>query len=303
MTVRLAIPARRSLWALLGVTIAGAALLGGCRSGGDAKATTGAAATPARAAASGGASVSQARPIGGPAQPGAVQVWLTAYAVMPWTDHVAQGGRHTFTVSNRGPRKHSFAVIQFDGDPRALPTSSNLVATGQVKVMGQTEVIDPGREVDVQVDLPPGRYVLTSLFAQDYVDGMAAAFVVGGTSPGPAAPRVPGEDALGVYLLEYGAFTSAAVVKEGSTTITVQNLGSRAREFAVIRWRGGEDALPVLQGTLLLDGLQEVYRFDILLAGESREVEVNLRRGFAYVVTSLAKGEYEKGIHTQVRVN
>jgi hypothetical protein len=298
MTAHLAVPVRLSLVALLGL-----ALLTGCRSGGGAQATTGAAATPGRPAPAGGAAVSQSRSIGGPAQPGALQVWLTAYAVLPWTDHVNQGGRHTFTVSNRGLRPHSFAVIQFDGDPRALPTSSNLIATGQVKVMGQTEVIDPGREVDVQVDLPPGRYVLTSLFAQDYTDGMAAAFVVGGTPPGTAGPRVSGEDTLGVYLLEYGAFASAAVVKEGETTITVQNLGSHAREFAVIRWRGGEDTLPVQKGTLLLDGLQEVYRFDTLLAGESREVEVSLKRGFAYVVASLASGEYEKGIRTQIRVN
>jgi hypothetical protein len=289
---------RRLAWlAALGL------LLAACQSGGGAKATTGAAATPAKAGPSGGASVSDSRSIGGPPQPGSIQVWLTAYAVMPWTNHVNQGGRHTFTISNRGAEKHSFAVIQFDGDPRALPTSSRHVATGQVKVLGQTEVIDPGREVDVQVDLPPGRYVLTSLFAQDYMDGMAAAFVVGGTPPGTAVPQAPDGDALGVYLLEYGAFASTPLVKAGNTTITVQNLGSRAREFAVVRWRGGEGTLPAQKGLLLLDGLQEVYRFDTLLSGESREVEVELRRGFAYVVASLASGEYEKGIHTQVRVN
>lgn len=232
-----------------------------------------------------------------------IPVWLTSYAVLPWASQVDQAGRHTFTVSNRSLKQHAFAVIQFDGDPRSLPTSANLVATTQLKIVAQTEPIEAGREIDLTVELPAGRYVLTSLFAQDYIDGMAASFSVGVSASGAAQPKQPVEGALGAYLLEYGAFVSNGQARGGKTSITVQNLGARAREFAVIRWRGAEDALPVHDGQILLDGLQEVYRSEALFAGEERELQVDLRSGFSYVVVSLVKGEYEKGVHAQIKVN
>lgn len=262
-------------------------------------ATGGAGAAGTRTAA---VSTTQPRAIG-QAQNGTLPVWLTSFAVLPWADHAGQAGRQTFTVSNRSLRKHSFAVIQFDGDPRSLPRSTNLIATNQVKVVAQTDVIDPGREVDLAVDLPAGRYVLTSLFAQDYADGMAAAFSVGGPAPAAPRPRQPAEGALGLYLLEYGAFASNGQVRGGNTSVTVQNLGTRAREFALVRWRGAEDALPTHDGAVLLDGLQEVHRFEALSPGGERQVEVDLKGGFSYVVVSLTKGEYEQGIHAQFKVN
>lgn len=294
-------PLRRLRFVTLGLMLA----LGACQTG-DAPpvpggGTGGAAGAPSgtRAAA---ASTARARAIGQP-QSGTLPVWLTSFAVLPWTDHVDQAGRHTFTVSNRSLQKHSFAVIQFEGDPRSLPRSSNLIATAQVRVVAQTDVIDAGREVDLVVDLPAGRYVMTSLFAQDYTDGMAARFTVGGAAPGTARPKQPPEGVLGVYLLEYGALASNGQVRGGTIDIRVQNLGSLAREFAVIRWRGAEDALPTRDGAILLDGLQEVHRFDALQPGEERQVEVDLQSGYSYVVVSLSEGEYEKGIHTQVKVN
>lgn len=284
-----------------------ALVLGACRPD-DAP---GAAPAPATRAAGGASGVAGKAPAAGTvqtraigqAQAGTIPVWLTSFAVLPWADHVNQAGRHTFTVSNRSSRKHSFAVIQFDGDPRSLPRSVNLIATAQVKIVAQTDVIDPGREVDLTAELPAGRYVLTSLFAQDYAGGMAAAFSVGGPAPGAPRPKQPSEGALGIYLLEYGAFVSNGQVRGGNTRITVQNLGTRAREFALVRWRGAEDALPARDGTLLLDGLHEVHRFEAIFAGEERQVEVDLKGGFSYVVVSLAKGEYEKGVHVQVKVN
>jgi len=285
-----------------------ALVLGACRSGdsGPAPSVSPGVGTARASAAGGGTSgvVSTSPPrIIGQAQVGMIPVWLTSYAVLPWVDRVDQAGRHTFTVSNRGVKQHSFAIIQFDGDPRTLPTSANLLATPQLKIVAQTDVIDAGRELDLTVDLPAGRYVMTSLFAQDYVDGMAAAFSVGGSASGAPRPKQPAEGALGAYLLEYGAFASNGQVRAGKTDITVQNLGARAREFAVVRWRGAEDALPVHDGLILLDGLQEVYRSEALFAGEERQVQVELRSGFSYVVVSLAKGEYEKGIHTQIKVD
>lgn len=286
----------------LGLTI----LLGACQ-GGDDPAAPGGGTSSATAGASSGTraavvSTAPTRAIGQP-QSGTLPVWLTSFAVLPWTDHVEQAGRHTFTVSNRSQQKHSFAVIRFDGDPRSLPLSAHLIATAQVQVVAQTEVIDPGREVDLALDLPAGRYVLTSLFAQDYAAGMAARFTVGGLAAGNARPKQPPEGVLGVYLLEYGAFASNGQVRGGKTAVRIQNLGTRAREFAVIRWRGAEDALPTRDGAILLDGLQEAHRFEPLQAGEERQVAVDLQGGYSYVFVSLAEGEYEKGIHTQVKVN
>lgn len=294
-----------------GITVAAlclALVLGACRSGGSDPAPS---ATPSGggvgvSAAGGGKSsvVSTSPPRAvGQAQAGTIPIWLTSYAVLPWASRVDQAGRHTFTISNRGLKQHSFAIIQFDGDPRTLPTSANLVATTQLTIVAQTEPIEAGREIDLTVELPAGRYVMTSLFAQDYVDGMAAAFSVGGSASSAPRPKQPAEGDLGVYLTEYGAFASNGQIRSGKTNITVQNLGARAREFAVVRWRGAEDALPVRDGLILLDGLQEVYRFEALFAAEERQVQVDLRSGFSYVVVSLAKGEYEKGVHAQIKVN
>lgn len=74
----------------------------------------------------------------------------------------------------------------------------------------------------------------------------------------------------------------------------MQNLGDRPREFAVIRWRGAEDALPTRDGAILLDGLQEVHRLE-LQAGAERHVELELQGGYSYVVVSLVEGECERG--------
>ena len=121
-----------------------ALVISACRSG-DAPSVPGATGTAAAAGTRATAvGTAQTRTIG-QAQAGTLPVWLTSFAVLPWVDHVDQAGRHTFTVSNRSPQKHSFAVVQFDGDPRSLPRSANLIATAQVKVVAQTDVIDPGR--------------------------------------------------------------------------------------------------------------------------------------------------------------
>lgn len=248
------------------------------------------------------AATAQTRAIGAP-QNGTIPVWLTGYAILPWIDQVPQPGRHTFTVSNRGTQKHSLAIIQFNGDPRTLPRSGNLIATTQVTIAGQTDVIEPGRELDFALNLEAGRYVLTSMFGQDYADGMAAAFSVGGANPGTPLPKQPPDGGLGLYMTENGAFASNGQVRGGRLKVTVQNLGSKPREFAIIRWRGLEDTLPTSGGVILLDGLQEVHRFETILAGENREIEVDLQGGFSYVLASLAKGEYEQGIRTQVKVN
>lgn len=250
-----------------------------------------------------GTTASPPRAIGQPLPAGAIPVWLTSFAVLPWSDRVEQAGRHTFTVSNRGAQKHSFAIVQFEGDPRALPLSSSLIDTARVTVVAQVDAIDPGRELDVTVDLPVGRYILTSLTGRDYADGMAAGFRVGGAPTGSVRPKPPTEGALGAYLTEYGAFVSNSQVRGGPTTITVQNLGTRTREFALIRWRGAEDALPTHDGLILLDGLQEVLRFESIGPGGERPISAELKGGFSYVLVSLTKGEYEQGIHAQVRVN
>jgi uncharacterized cupredoxin-like copper-binding protein len=298
----------RSLLGRMAVaTAVGLALVLGACGGGEDEITVatpapGTTATVVAAGAKGAAvATAQTRAIGSP-QAGTIPIWLTGYAILPWVDQVPQAGRHTFTVSNRGEQQHSLAIIQFDGDIRALPRSANLIATTQVKIVAQTEPLEPGREVDISMNLEPGRYVFASLVAQDYTDGMAAAFSVGGSSSGPR-PKQPADGVLGVYVTEFGGFSSNPIVRSGKTTITVQNLGARARDVAIARWRGTADALPTKDGLVLLDGLQEVHRMDILLSGEEGTIEVDLRGGFSYVVFSLVKGEYEKGIHTQFRVN
>lgn len=282
-----------------------ALILGAC--GGKDQATSTSSATAVGSTGGGGAKTpaavtAQTRAIGA-AQPGTVPVWLTSYAVLAWSDHVDQPGRVAFTVSNRSLQRHSFAIIRFDGDVRALPRSSNQIATNQVKVVGQTDALEPGREVDLSVNLEAGKYVLTSLFAQDYTDGMAATFTVGGSRPDAPQPKLPADGAVGVYVTEFGAFASNSLVRSGKTTVTVQNLGTKAREVAIIRWRGSDDSLPTKDGVVLVDGLQEVYPIQALLAGEEAQVEIELRSGFSYVVASLVKDEYDRGIRTQFKAN
>ncbi|TAJ20295.1 MAG: hypothetical protein EPO65_04175 [Dehalococcoidia bacterium] len=283
-----------------------ALLLAAC--GGNDKATPASSATAVGSTGGGGAAkapaavTAQTRAIGAP-QPGTVPVWLTSYAVLAWSDHVDQPGRVAFTISNRSLQRHSFAIIRFDGDLRALPRSSNQIATNQVKVVGQTDALEPGREVDLSVNLEAGKYVLTSLFAQDYTDGMAATFTVGGSRPSAPKPKLPADGALGIYVTENGAFASNGLVRSGKTKVTVQNLGTKAREVVIVRWRGADDSLPTKDGVVLVDGLQEVHPVPALLAGEEAQMEIDLRSGFSYVVASLVKDEYDKGIRTQFKAN
>lgn len=98
---------------------------------------------------------------------------------------------------------------------------------------------------------------------------MAAAFSVGGSASGVVRPKQPPEGALGIYLMEYGAFASNGQVRGGKTDVTVQNLGTRAREFALVRWRGTADALPTQDGAILLDGFRRSTASKPLLRAKS----------------------------------
>lgn len=284
----------RSVTPLALLTVLAAFLAAACSGGGGDAADAGATPTPRAIAQSRGTSE----------PPNAIDVWLGDFTVMPWRRHVSAGGVYRFVASNRGQEPHDLAVVRWDRAINSLPSRDGRVLLAGLTVIGKTDVIDSGLEVDLEVDLDAGRYVLVSSRAGDFGAGMAATFTVASTrDPSAVEPvAIDGEGVIGVYLDEYAILTSTdfAVVEE--VTFHLQNIGERSHDLAVVQWRGDPAALPVLDGRLLIDGLTVLGRIADVAPGEEADLELTLETGITYAVVSTVDGEYQAGMVATVEI-
>ncbi len=95
--------------------------------------------------------------------------------------HVA-GGEVTFRVHNKGPDQHEFIVVH--SATGKLPLRSDGVTVDE-EALQREEVgsLEPGKAGairDLQLHLPPGRYVLFCNMSGHYMGGMHSTLVVSG---------------------------------------------------------------------------------------------------------------------------
>jgi hypothetical protein len=119
--------------------------------------------------------------------PGAVNVRVQEFAVIPDPASAPAGGV-TFTVTNTGPDDvHEFVVVKTDLAPEALPTEANgsVDEAGKgIEPVDEIEDIPVGTTQTVAVDLDTGSYVLMCNIydkaekESHYQQGMHTAFTV-----------------------------------------------------------------------------------------------------------------------------
>jgi uncharacterized cupredoxin-like copper-binding protein len=113
-------------------------------------------------------------PGGGEAAPEVVTVTLgnpDEFGVFLSPDSVA-AGTWRFEVTNGGALLHEFVLLQFDGDPAAIPLDGNVVDRSAVEVLAEVEDLNPGESGSSDATLAPGTYVVLCDIPGHYIAGM-----------------------------------------------------------------------------------------------------------------------------------
>jgi len=93
----------------------------------------------------------------------------------------ANAGKVTFTITNAttSGQKHEFVVVQTDLAAEQLPKNAEgLVDEEKLTSFGEQGDIEPGKTVDLTVDLHPGRYMMICNLPGHYNAGMHTEFNV-----------------------------------------------------------------------------------------------------------------------------
>jgi uncharacterized cupredoxin-like copper-binding protein len=93
----------------------------------------------------------------------------------------ASAGKVTFTITNNtaSSLKHEFVVVQTDLAADQLPKNAEgLIDEEKLTSFGEQGDIEPGKTVDLIVDLHPGRYMMICNLPGHYNAGMHAEFNV-----------------------------------------------------------------------------------------------------------------------------
>jgi uncharacterized cupredoxin-like copper-binding protein len=93
----------------------------------------------------------------------------------------ASAGKVTFTITNASTtgEKHEFVVVQTDLAADQLPKNAEgIVDEEKLTSFGEQGDIEPGKTVDLTVDLHPGRYMMICNLPGHFNAGMHAEFNV-----------------------------------------------------------------------------------------------------------------------------
>ena len=194
----------------LTLLVATAAGLSACGGGGSDPASAPTATTPATSTDGSAAETgTAAQPAAAAADPrkGGFEVALGEWAVTPEAEAI-RPGRVTFVIVNRGTMPHGFEIERED------------VEDDSSKV--ETEFLDPGESVEVELDLEAGVYKLECNVEGHDDMGMEMLMEVRRDAPLAAKPAAAKPDAAAVAI-EAFAFTPPAIKAKVGQTVTWEN--------------------------------------------------------------------------------
>lgn len=139
-----------------------------------------------------------------------LDIALGEWAVTPESDAI-RPGRVTFVVRNRGTIPHGFE-IELEGDSSGSGSGDLFKA--------ETELLDPGEETRMTVDLPPGLYKIECLVDGHDDMGMEAPFEVRSDAP---LKKVRPRAAPDAVTIDDFAFSPAEITAEAGTEIVWSN--------------------------------------------------------------------------------
>lgn len=94
------------------------------------------------------------------------------------TSGTVKAGAVTFIARDVGSAQHSFAVLRTDLAPDKLPIDQQKQQAKEDGKVGGLDNVDPGRSLNLRLDLPPGHYVLICNVPTHYQLGMRTELAV-----------------------------------------------------------------------------------------------------------------------------
>lgn len=233
---------------------------------------------------------------------------------------VVSAGRHsagdvTFHLDNRGTVPHEFLVVATDKSAAELladvDATTNRIDEAKLDVVDEQPEYDPGTTATLTVTLPKGHYVLMCNIEGHYKSGMYADLTLTDAPDGrvvertPAPEPVPDIGPISGTEKEWAIEISSGLHEAGTTTFNLQNLGSIAHEFLVVRSNKSATELlaSVDPATNRLDEeqLNVVDEQPEYEPGIPGMVTVNLEAGH-YVVMCNIPGHYKAGMYADLEV-
>jgi len=224
-------------------------------------------------------------------------------------------GDVTFHLDNRGTVPHEFLVVATDKSGTQLldtvDPATNRLNEDNLDVVDEQPEYEPGTTATLTVKLPKGHYVVMCNIEGHYKNGMFADLIISDSPDGSVVERTPKPEPVADIgpvsgtEKEWAIEISSGLHEAGTTTFNLQNLGTIAHEFLVVRSdkSAAELVASVDAGTNRIDEgqlnvINEQPEYD---PGVPGMVTVNLEVGH-YVVMCNIPGHYKAGMYADLDV-
>ncbi len=224
-------------------------------------------------------------------------------------------GDVTFHLDNRGTVPHEFLVVATEKSGAQLLDSvdptTNRIDESNLDVVDEHAEYDPGTTATLTVNLPKGHYVVLCNIEGHYKNGMFADLTITDSPDGSVVARTPKPEPVADVgpvsgtEKEWAIDISSSLHEAGTTTFNLQNLGTIAHEFLVVRSDktsaqlvASVDATTNRIDESQLNVVNEQPEYD---PGVPGMVTVNLEPGH-YVLMCNIPGHYKAGMHADLDV-
>jgi len=224
-------------------------------------------------------------------------------------------GDVTFHLDNRGTVPHEFLVVATDKSGTMLLDSvdatTNRIDEETLDVVDEQPEYEPGTTATLTVTLPKGHYVVMCNIEGHYKNGMFADLIISDSPDGSVVERTPAPEPVADIgpvagtEKEWAIEISSSLHEAGTTTFNLQNLGTIAHEFLVVRSDKSATELlaSVDAGTNRIDEeqLNVIDEQPEYEPGVPGMVTVNLEVGHYVVMCNIA-GHYKAGMYADLEV-
>lgn len=224
-------------------------------------------------------------------------------------------GDVTFHLDNRGTVPHEFLVVATEKTAAQLLESvdatSNRIDEETLDVVDEQPEYEPGTTATLTVTLPKGHYVVMCNIEGHYKSGMYADLTITDAPDGKVVERTPAPEPVADIgpiagtEKEWAIEISSNLHEAGTTTFNLQNLGTIAHEFLVVRSdKSATELLASVDAATnrideeQLNVIDEQPEYD---PGVPGMVTVNLEPGHYVVMCNIA-GHYKAGMYADLEV-
>ena len=235
---------------------------------------------------------------------GSVQEWKVNVSAQK-----AEAGEVVFAIANFGSIPHEFLVTKTSYEPGKIPLGKDNRFDEEDKGLTVVDEISewPVNDAKVlKVDLEVGMYELLCNIAGHYAAGMHATLeVVESTTPPTTAPPAVVSNNVTGSVSEWQVAVSASEAKAGDVTFTIENAGTIAHEFLVVKTDYDLGKIPLGANNRFdeeAEGLSVVDEISEWAPKTSGTLTVKLEPG-AYQLLCNIEGHYAAGMHAAFKVS